>query len=417
MLAAKSTSLCFLLIGQAKTWFYLASRALTRPAPRPAGRWSQRRVSWFPLSEIASTFAALCLTLALGAAPLPAAAETPDDAARELRQRLDQVLDQREENQATLETLQRDLARLETEMVQAEDDSRDLARQEREIAARLPQVRQEVQELAPQVRRLREVQAAHLRALYLFGAEAGQSLLANAVDFHDVLTRSQAFTWLLEADQRRLEDLAGRARRLAELQSLLAYRQNEAQEVQHRLAEQRERYEALGQARRQAQAEVQKRQQALELNLASLQEAESRLARTFALAQDFSPRTAPRAAGILQAKGRLAPPVQGRLLAPPAPGQRGVLLEAPAGSPVRAPWDGTVVHASHLTGYGRVVVVDHGMRVHTVLAHLGHLSVEAGQAVKAGHTLGAVDANGRLYLEVRRESRPENPLEWLRLGP
>lgn len=369
----------FLLIGQVKTWFCLA---------------------------------ALCLCLAL-----PAGAQTPDDTARELRDRLGQVLDQQEENQATLENLQRDLSRLEAEMLQAEADARDLARQEQQIAARLPQVRQEVQEMVPQVRRLRGLHAAHLRALYLFGAEAGQSLLANAVDFHDVLTRSQAFTWLLEADQRRLEDLAGRARRLAELQALLAYRQNEAQEVRQRLAEQQERYEALRQARRQAQAEVQKRQQALEANLATLREAESRLARTFALPPDSAPRAAPRSAGILQAKGRLSPPVQGRLLALPAAGQRGVLLEAPAGSPVRAPWDGTVVHASHLAGYGRVVVLDHGQRVHTVLAHLGPLSVEAGQAVKAGHNLGAVDANGRLYLEVRRESRPENPLEWLRLGP
>lgn len=378
----------FLLIGQAKTWFNLASRALA----------------------VLPLLAALCLAL-------PALAESPDTAARELRQRLDQVLDQQEENQATLENLRRNLGRLEAEMAQAEADARDLARQEREIAARLPEVAQEVRDLAPQVRRLRAIHAQHLRALYLFGAEAGQSLLANAVDFHDVLTRSQAFTWLLEADQRRLEELAGRARRLAELQALLAYRQNEAQEVQLRLAEQRERYQALGQAQRQAQEEVQKRQQALELNLAALREAESRLARTFTLAPESAPRAAPKDAGILRAKGSLAPPVQGRLLGAVGSGQRGVLLEAPAGSPVRAPWDGTVVHASHLAGYGRVVVVDHGQRVHTVLAHLGPLSVEAGQAVKAGHTLGAVDANGRLYLEVRRESRPENPLEWLRLGP
>ena len=75
------------------------------------------------------------------------------------------------------------------------------------------------------------------------------------------------------------------------------------------------------------------------------------------------------------------------------------------------------IDASVLPGYGRVVVVDHGMRVHTVLAHLGTLSVEPGQAVKAGQTLGAVDLNGRIYLEVRRETRPENPLHWLRLGP
>lgn len=343
--------------------------------------------------------------------------ETPAAAAGQLRARLQQVLDQQEQAQNALQESQREQARLEAEVVGAESEAKDLARQERESAARLPQVRQEIQELAPRVRRLRSLHASHLRALYLFGAEASQSLLASAVDFRDVLTRSQAFTWLLEADQRRLEELSTRVRRLGELQALLAFRQNEAQEVGKRLQEQAKHLESLRLARLRTQEELKQRQQALAANLATLQEAETRLARTFTLPSDSPPRAASPPVDILQAKGQLASPVRGRVLSGQEPGQRGVLMEAQPGSPVRAPWDGVVVHASVLPGYGRVVVVDHGMRVHTVLAHLGTLSVEPGQAVKAGQTLGAVDLNGRIYLEVRRETRPENPLHWLRLGP
>ncbi|MFH1033731.1 MAG: peptidoglycan DD-metalloendopeptidase family protein [Pseudomonadota bacterium] len=368
-----------------------------------------------------SILAALGLVLLCTGLPADAArAETPDAAAHELRQRLHQVLDQQEESQTALEGLQRDLARLDMEMAQAEQESWQLTRQEQQIADRLPEVRQEVEALSPQVRRLRELHARHLRALYLFGPEASQSLLSSAVDFHDVLTRSQAFTWLLEADQRRLEELSGRARRLSELQAILSLRQNEVQEVRQRLEQQQRRLLELRQARLAAAEELKKRQQALALNLTALREAEARLARTFTLPAEDTPRPAgPRAkaGGILGAKGRLAPPVEGRLLTRPGGASHGVLLEAQPGSPVRSPWAGTVVHASFLAGYGRVVVVDHGERVHTVLAHLGPLSVEAGQAVAAGQTLGAVDENGRLYLEVRREARPENPLEWLRLGP
>jgi septal ring factor EnvC (AmiA/AmiB activator) len=406
----------FLLIGQAKTWFRLASRALARPAPHPAGRVNQPRSSHFSLSVTGSILAALCLILLSGAAQ----AETPDAAARALRDRLHGVLDQRDQSQAALEDLQRDLARLDMDMAQAEQESQQLTAQERDIAARLPEVRREVRDLAPQVRLLRAQHARHLRTLYLFGPEASQSLLASAVDFHDVLTRSQAFTWLLEADQRRLEELTARSRQLNELQSLLAYRQNEAQEVRQRLEEQQERLLALRQARLAAREELKKRQQALELNLEALKEAEARLARTFTLPPEEAPPSAapkPQAGGILGAKGRLALPVEGRLLSSPSAGGRGVLIQAQPGSPVRSPWAGTVVHAGHLAGYGRVVVVDHGERVHTVVAHLGPLSVEAGQVIAAGQTLGGVDENGRLYLEVRRETRPENPLEWLRLGP
>jgi septal ring factor EnvC (AmiA/AmiB activator) len=70
-----------------------------------------------------------------------------------------------------------------------------------------------------------------------------------------------------------------------------------------------------------------------------------------------------------------------------------------------------------LAGYGKVVVIDHGSRIHTVLAHLGTLSVEKGQSVRPGQVVGAVDHSGRLYLEVRRGTRPVDPLAWLRLAP
>lgn len=115
-------------------------------------------------------------------------------------------------------------------------------------------------------------------------------------------------------------------------------------------------------------------------------------------------------AALKEAEARLALPVEGWLLGGPESSGQGVVIQAQPESAVRSPWAGTVVHAFYLAVYG-CVVVDHGERVHTVLAHLGPLSVEAGQAIQAGQILGAVDENGRLYLEVRREARPENPLE------
>lgn len=145
-------------------------------------------------------------TLALWAClAAPAAwAETPQDAARELRARLDQALNQHEENRKALETLGREAAALEARTLETGERARGLSDQERELARQLPLVSRQESELAPQVERLRRAHARHLRALYLFGPEAGQSLLASAHDFHDLAARSQYLAWLLEADQRRL---------------------------------------------------------------------------------------------------------------------------------------------------------------------------------------------------------------------
>ena len=344
---------------------------------------------------------------------MPSLAESPQAAARDLHQRLAQVLSERQQIDQTLANLRADLERLERQAQLAEAQSEDLARQEGELGQRMPQVRAELEELSPRLARGRREQARHLRALYLFGAEASQTLLASSQDFHDALTRSQYLAWLLEADRRNLAALNRRGTRLGQLQSQMAYRQNEARELRERLEEQRRLQEKLGGERRELLRELDNRRQALALNLQALKEAEGRLARTFAL----PPPEAAVGAGVVQAKGRLSPPVEGRVLGPSGPGNRGVLLEARPGAPVRSPWAGTVAHASPLAGYGRVVVVDHGQLVHTVLAHLGPLAVVAGQAIAAGQVLGTVDDNGRLYLEVRQGTHPENPLDWLRLGP
>jgi septal ring factor EnvC (AmiA/AmiB activator) len=162
----------------------------------------------------------------------------------------------------------------------------------------------------------------------------------------------------------------------------------------------------------------------LDVSIAALTEAETRLARTFALPGGPPPegKPPPKPApnprtNVVKARGSLSPPVEGRVVGRAGPGRRGVVLETRPGAPVRAPWAGTVVYAATLNGYGRVVVLDHGQRVHTVLAHLGMLSVEKGMQCEPGQVVGAVDGAGRLYLEVRRGTRPVNPLTWLRLKP
>lgn len=356
---------------------------------------------------------ALCLCLAR-----PLAAETPQEAAQELRQRLDQALDQHEENRRALEALNQEAARLEAQTIEAQGQAHQLSEQELELGRQLPLVSQQEKELSPLVARQRQVMARHLRALYLFGPDAGPALLASSHDFNDVLARSQYLAWLLEADQRQLTELSQRSRQLGQVRAQLLASQEQALSLEKQLAQNRQHLEDLRQQGQEAQARLRQRQAALEESLKALREAEERLARTFALATP-PPRPAgppPGPGPILEAKGSLAPPVEGRALEA-QPAQHGVLLQAGPGALVRAVWEGTVLYASHMPAYGQVVVVDHGERVHMVLAHLGRLSVEAGQMVKAGQALGAVDDSGQLYLEVRRGSKPENPLDWLRLGP
>lgn len=96
----------------------------------------------------------------------------------------------------------------------------------------------------------------------------------------------------------------------------------------------------------------------------------------------------------------------------------GVDIGAPMGAPVRATADGIVSFAQMESGYGRLIVVDHGGGVQTAYAHLSKFYVQAGQRVLRGEMVGAVGASGRvtaphLHYEVRLGGAPVNPYRYL----
>jgi murein DD-endopeptidase MepM/ murein hydrolase activator NlpD len=121
-------------------------------------------------------------------------------------------------------------------------------------------------------------------------------------------------------------------------------------------------------------------------------------------------------------------PVEGRLMGgfgertDPFSGEgamhTGVDISAPTGTPVRATADGSVTMAGWNSGYGQLVVVDHGGGYETYYAHLSRFTVMEGQEVRRGEQIGAVGSTGRvtaphLHYEVRIGGAPVNPHTYL----
>ncbi len=97
--------------------------------------------------------------------------------------------------------------------------------------------------------------------------------------------------------------------------------------------------------------------------------------------------------------------------------QNGLQIAAPLDAPVHAVHEGQVAFAEHFRGYGRMVVIDHGAKCHTLYAHLADVLVKPGEHVVAGQPIGSagttLDGPG-LYFELRVQGRAEDPAEWLR---
>jgi septal ring factor EnvC (AmiA/AmiB activator) len=96
---------------------------------------------------------------------------------------------------------------------------------------------------------------------------------------------------------------------------------------------------------------------------------------------------------------------------------QGVILNAPAGTPVRAVYAGRVVFADWLRGYGLLTIVDHGNGYLTLYGYNQSLLREVGEWVAAGDSLALAGNSGGnrasgLYFEIRHRGKAVNPTRW-----
>lgn len=98
--------------------------------------------------------------------------------------------------------------------------------------------------------------------------------------------------------------------------------------------------------------------------------------------------------------------------------KKGIEIASKEGSAIWAVSGGDVVYADWLRGYGLVVILDHGNNYFTFYAHASKLLVTEGQTVAKGAVLGETGSSGLtnrhiLYFELRKGTKPVNPLRWL----
>ena len=80
----------------------------------------------------------------------------------------------------------------------------------------------------------------------------------------------------------------------------------------------------------------------------------------------------------------------------PAGRHQGADFRAAAGTPVHAPNAGRVVLARNLYFAGNTVIIDHGLGVFSLLAHLSRIDVQPGTVVARGEVVGRSGATGRV---------------------
>lgn len=286
------------------------------------------------------------------------------------------------------------------------------------------------------VRRLEQ----RLVAIYKEPPPTTVDLLLAAKSFQDVLDQAHYFGAIAAQDKQAAADVAaakrqvalarhrtramrrsvadetrvisGRAQQVALLRSqLLASRQELA-------GARRGRAHALSVTRAQMQNEIEeaKALQAASAALAAKLRAAAQSAAT--ATTSTSPSSAPAPSGA----PRFIWPVSGPITSPF--GQRwgtlhpGIDIGVPSGTPVRAAAAGKVVWCGWMSGYGNLVVIDHGGGYATAYGHNERVAVSCGQGVAQGQVIAYAGCTGtctgpHVHFEVRVNGNPVDPLGYL----
>jgi len=96
----------------------------------------------------------------------------------------------------------------------------------------------------------------------------------------------------------------------------------------------------------------------------------------------------------------------------------GLDISGPRGTPIRATADGLVIRVVRESGYGLLVVVNHGYGLVTRYGHLSKSLVQPGQRIRRGQMIASMGNSGRstgshLHYEVIVHGVPVNPIRFM----
>ncbi len=98
---------------------------------------------------------------------------------------------------------------------------------------------------------------------------------------------------------------------------------------------------------------------------------------------------------------------------------KGTDFAAERGTPIYATADGVVTHAGWMSGYGKLIKIQHKFGIETRYAHLSRIRVKVGQRVSRGERIGDMGNTGRstgnhLHYEIRVGDKAVNPMTYIK---
>lgn len=321
--------------------------------------------------------------------------------------------------------IEQSAAELKTEIDMMARLRADIGEQRKRIratAARLDQDHGQLKDLFLRKSRLQSAAQAEIDE----SERRSRQLASEAEDLRDLIHRLEDERRRREAEAvakaaaekaaREAEIVARKAAREAELAAQKAARESRLA-AERAESESRERERLLAKEAREAELKAQSAARESELAAQKASRDAEKAAREAAAAQ---PMQSDKPFSLAQ--GKMPFPARGKVstrfgqaneVGVPS---KGIVIGTRTGAQVIAPYDGQVAFSGPFRGYGLLLIIEHGEGYHTLLAGMARIDVNVGQRLLSGEPVGLMghdEAKPSLYVELRRNGQPVNPLPWL----
>jgi murein DD-endopeptidase MepM/ murein hydrolase activator NlpD len=266
---------------------------------------------------------------------------------------------------------------------------------------------------------------SRIRQIYKTQRQGFFELLLTSNDINMFIDRLHYEEIVMREDYKRMKEAQKKAEEIARLEDCIAKEQRSLDYSRR----------ALLQQQRAIQSNIaynKKMINKLRTNRAYYERSEAELARQSAsLEAMLAQRSSTASSGIKVTTGFIRP-LSGPITSPfgyrthPIFHSRifhsGIDIAAPMNTPIKASNSGKVIMAGWYGGYGKVVIIDHGVirgqSITTLYGHMNSINVSQGQHVNQGQMIGRVGTTGystgpHCHFEVRVKGQPRNPLNFI----
>ncbi|MFW2438559.1 MAG: murein hydrolase activator EnvC family protein [Arenicellales bacterium] len=345
----------------------------------------------------------------------------------ELKKKITALQKVMQEKQSKLQDEDAVLKEVDLRISEINSNLRDLDRRKQDLHTELSDLQAKKIETATSLQAEQQILAQQLRSAYVSGHEEYIKLIMNQQDPAVVSRMLVYYRYLAKSRVRTIHKINQHLDQLTALESGIHAR---SVEIKNLINLQHERWRSLKLAYQEQKKAVLALRKELSGNLQEIERMHNDEQELLALIEKLreiidelldEERTG---TSFQELRGQLKLPVEANVVVRFGARRqignlrwKGIILAGELGSDIHAVYDGRVVYADWMRGFGLLLIIDHGDSFLSLYGHNESILVEEGDWVATGQTVASMGKSGGsskpgLYFEIRHKGKPQNPLRW-----